>query len=148
MLFAILFGLSMDYQVFLVSRMHEEYVKSGGDNQLAVRNGLAATGKTITAAALIMILVFGSFVLGGERVIKEFGVGLAAGILVDAVFIRMAIVPSLMVMFGKWNWWLPGWLDRVLPKLAVDADDLATRAPGDPEGPGPEPERELVRAGK
>jgi RND superfamily putative drug exporter len=143
MLFAILFGLSMDYQVFLVSRMHEEYVKSGGDNRLAVRNGLAATGKTITAAALIMILVFGSFVLGGERVIKEFGVGLAAGILVDAVFIRMAIVPSLMVMFGKWNWWLPGWLDRALPKLAVDADDLATRAPGDPE-----PERELVRAGK
>jgi RND superfamily putative drug exporter len=143
MLFAILFGLSMDYQVFLVSRMHEEYIKSGGNNRLAVRNGLAATGKTITAAALIMILVFGSFVLGGERVIKEFGIGLAAGILVDAIFIRMAIVPSLMVMFGKWNWWFPGWLDRALPKLAVDADDLATRAPGDPE-----PERELVRAGK
>ena len=94
MLFAILFGLSMDYQVFLVSRMHEEYIKSGGDNRVAVRNGLAATGKTITAAALIMILVFGSFILGGKRVIKEFGIGLAGGILVDAVFIRMAIVPS------------------------------------------------------
>ena len=79
MLFAILFGLSMDYQVFLVSRMHEEYIKSGGDNRVAVRNGLAATGKTITAAALIMILVFGSFILGGERVIKEFGIGLAGG---------------------------------------------------------------------
>src|SRR6202035_4228685 len=89
MLFAILFGLSMDYQVFLVSRMHEEYIKSG-DNRIAVRNGLAATGKTITAAALIMILVFGSFVFGGERVIKEFGIGLAAGILVDAVLIRVA----------------------------------------------------------
>ena len=107
MLFAILFGLSMDYQVFLVSRMHEEYIKSGGNNRVAVRNGLAATGKTITAAALIMILVFGSFILGGNRVIKEFGIGLAGGILVDAVLIRMAIVPSIMMMFGKANWWFP-----------------------------------------
>ena len=128
MLFAILFGLSMDYQVFLVSRMHEEYIKSGGDNRVAVRNGLAATGKTITAAALIMILVFGSFILGGNRVIKEFGIGLAGGILVDAVFIRMAIVPSIMMMFGKANWWFPAWLDRMLPKLSVDADDLDTAA--------------------
>ena len=116
MLFAILFGLSMDYQVFLVSRMHEEYIKSGGDNRVAVRNGLAATGKTITAAALIMILVFGSFILGGNRVIKEFGIGLAGGILVDAILIRMAIVPSIMMMFGKANWWFPAWLDRILPQ--------------------------------
>ena len=107
MLFAILFGLSMDYQVFLVSRMHEEYIKSGGNNRVAVRNGLAATGKTITAAALIMILVFGSFILGGNRVIKEFGIGLAGGILVDAILIRMAIVPSIMMLFGKANWWFP-----------------------------------------
>ena len=84
MMFAILFGLSMDYEVFLISRIHEEWLKSG-DNRTAVRNGLAATGKTITAAALIMILVFGSFILGGEPVIKKFGLGLAAGILVDAV---------------------------------------------------------------
>ena len=139
MLFAILFGLSMDYQVFLVSRIHEEYLKSGGDNRAAVRNGLAATGKTITAAALIMILVFGSFILGGQRVIKEFGVGLAAGILVDAIFIRMAIVPSLMMLFGKANWWFPAWLDRLLPRLAVDADDLALH-PGPDEGAEPEPE--------
>ena len=138
MLFAILFGLSMDYQVFLVSRMHEEYIKSGGDNRVAVRNGLAATGKTITAAALIMILVFGSFILGGQRVIKEFGIGLAAGILVDAIFIRMAIVPSLMMLFGKANWWFPRWLDRALPRLAVDADDLTT--PPVPAGPEAEPE--------
>ena len=128
MLFAILFGLSMDYQVFLVSRIHEEYIKSGGDNRMAVRNGLAATGKTITAAALIMILVFASFILGGERVIKEFGIGLAGGVLVDAVLIRMAVVPSLMMMFGKANWWFPGWLDRVLPHVSVDADDLAANA--------------------
>ena len=134
MLFAILFGLSMDYQVFLVSRIHEEHIKSGGNNNAAVRNGLAATGKTITAAALIMILVFGSFILGGQRVIKEFGIGLAAGILVDAIFIRMAIVPSLMMLFGKANWWFPAWLDRILPRLAVDADDLATQpAQSDPE---------------
>ncbi len=145
MLFAILFGLSMDYQVFLVSRMHEEYIKSGGNNRVAVRNGLAATGKTITAAALIMILVFGSFILGGERVIKEFGIGLAAGILVDALFIRMAIVPSLMIMFGKSNWWFPKWLDRALPKLSVDADDLTEHTVGEP---GPEPERELAGVGK
>ena len=108
MLFAILFGLSMDYQVFLVSRMHEEYIKSGGDNRVAVRNGLAATGKTITAAALIMILVFGSFILGGNRVIKEFGIGLAGGILVDAVLIRMAIVPSIMMHVRQGQLVVPG----------------------------------------
>jgi RND superfamily putative drug exporter len=142
MLFAILFGLSMDYQVFLVSRMHEEYLKSGGDNRVAVRNGLAATGKTITAAALIMILVFGSFILGGNRVIKEFGIGLAGGIFVDAVFIRMAIVPSLMMMFGKANWWFPRWLDRVLPRLSVDADDLVT--PALEQAPVTEAEPELA----
>jgi RND superfamily putative drug exporter len=121
MLFAILFGLSMDYEVFLISRIHEEYLKSG-DNRTAVRNGLAATGKTITAAALIMILVFGSFILGGERVIKEFGLGLAAGILMDALLIRMAIVPSLMFLCGKANWWFPRWLDRALPRLSVEPD--------------------------
>ena len=122
MLFAILFGLSMDYEVFLVTRIHEEWVKSG-DNRTAVRNGLAATGKTITAAALIMILVFGSFMLGGERVIKEFGLGLAAGILMDAVLIRMAIVPAAMFLFGDANWWFPKGLDRLLPRLAVGPDE-------------------------
>jgi putative drug exporter of the RND superfamily len=135
LLFAILFGLSMDYQVFLVSRMHEEFLKTG-DNRTAVRNGLAATGKTITAAALIMILVFASFVLGGQAVIKEFGIGLAGGVLVDAVLIRMAVVPSLMMLLGKANWWFPKGLDRVLPKLSVDADDLATL----PAAPVPDPE--------
>jgi RND superfamily putative drug exporter len=120
MMFAILFGLSMDYEVFLISRIHEEWLRSG-DNRVAVRNGLAATGKTITAAALIMILVFGSFILGGMDVIKEFGLGLAGGIIVDAVFIRMAIVPAVMEMLGRANWWFPSWLDRVLPRLSVEA---------------------------
>jgi len=138
MLFAILFGLSMDYQVFLVSRMREEYIKSGGDNAVAVRNGLAATGKTITAAALIMILIFGSFIFGGERVIKEFGLGLAAGIFMDAVLIRMAIVPAIMFMLGRSNWWFPKSLDRILPRLGIDPDTVgepvadALRAP-DPD---------------
>ena len=141
MLFAILFGLSMDYEVFLVSRIQEEWLATG-DNRAAVRKGLASTGKTITAAALIMILVFGSFILGGERVIKEFGLGLAAGIAIDALLIRMAIVPSLMFLFGKANWWFPGWLDRILPRLAVDPElpPVATL----PEDPATEPESEPV----
>jgi RND superfamily putative drug exporter len=136
MLFAILFGLSMDYEVFLISRIQEEYFKSG-DNATAVRKGLAATGKTITAAALIMILVFGSFILGGERVIKEFGLGLAGGILVDAFIIRMVVVPSLMYLFGKANWWFPGWLDRILPHLSVDPEltEATTGGGHDPDGP-------------
>jgi len=136
MLFSILFGLSMDYQVFLVTRIHEEYLKSG-DNHLAVRNGLAATGKTITAAAVIMILVFGSFILGGERVIKEFGVGLGGGILIDAVIIRMTIVPALMQLIGKANWWFPASLDRRLPRLSVDPALEPDSAPGVAPAPAP-----------
>ncbi len=138
MLFAILFGLSMDYEVFLISRIHEEWL-TADDNRTAVRKGLAATGKTITAAALIMILVFGSFILGGERVIKEFGLGLAAGIAIDAVLIRMAIVPAVMFLFGRANWWFPAWLDRILPHLGVDPE-MPSAAGGleepAPDGPG------------
>ena len=139
MLFAILFGLSMDYEVFLISRIQEEWFASG-DNRTAVRKGLAATGKTITAAALIMILVFGSFILGGERVIKEFGLGLAGGILMDAIFIRMAIVPALMFLFGRANWWFPAWLDRVLPRLSVDPDLPSPTLVGAGPGGSGEPE--------
>jgi RND superfamily putative drug exporter len=147
MLFSIVFGLSMDYQVFLVSRIHEEYLKCG-DTRTAVRNGLAATGKTVTAAALIMILVFGSFILGGQLVIKEFGIGLAGGILVDAVFIRMAVVPALMSVLGRANWWFPAWLDKALPRLSVEAEDLNTETAittsTDPD-PDPDPEMALPR---
>jgi RND superfamily putative drug exporter len=125
MLFSILFGLSTDYEVFLVTRIHEEWLRTG-DNREAVRRGLAATGRTITAAAAIMVLVFGSFILGGERVIKEFGLGLAAAILVDAVVIRSVAIPAIMLLIGRANWWFPSWLDRRLPHVSV----------------GPEPERE------
>jgi putative drug exporter of the RND superfamily len=120
MLFAILFGLSMDYEVFLVSRMHEEWVNTG-DNDQAVTLGQAETGRVITAAALIMILVFVSFIFGGQLVIKEFGLGFAAAIFIDAFVIRTILVPSVMHLIGKANWWLPGWLDRAIPKLHVEA---------------------------
>jgi RND superfamily putative drug exporter len=131
MVFAILFGLSMDYQVFLVSRMHEERIKSG-NNTMGVRRGLAATGKTITAAALIMIFVFGSFIFGGQIVIKEFGVALAAGILVDAAIIRMAIVPALMFLTGESNWWFPRSLARFVPQIGLG--DLAGETPDNSVG--------------
>jgi putative drug exporter of the RND superfamily len=144
MLFAILFGLSMDYQVFLVTRIHEEWLNTG-DNRVAVRNGLAATGKTITAAALIMILVFGSFILGGERVIKEFGLGLAGGILIDALVIRMAVVPSVMLLIGKANWWFPKSLDRVLPHIGLERPAAAPTSDEVEEGQGGEP-HDLVSA--
>jgi RND superfamily putative drug exporter len=119
MMFAILFGLSMDYEVFLVSRIYEEWHRSG-DNRLAVTRGLQATGRTISAAAMIMVLVFGSFLLGGQVVIKMFGLGLAGAVLLDAAIVRMALVPALMLLLGKRNWALPGWLDRVLPHLNVE----------------------------
>jgi Predicted drug exporters of the RND superfamily len=119
MMFAILFGLSMDYQVFLVSRIYEEWHRSN-DNSKAVTRGLAVTGRTITAAAAIMVLVFAAFILGGQRVIELFGLGLAAGVLLDALIMRMVLVPSLMLMFGKTNWALPKTLDRLLPHLNVE----------------------------
>jgi RND superfamily putative drug exporter len=117
--FAILFGLSMDYEVFLVSRIYEEWNHRKNNTQ-AVVHGLAATGRTITAAAAIMVLVFGAFVLGGEQVIKLFGVGLAAAVLMDALIVRSILVPGLMLAIGKANWALPQGIDRVLPQLNVE----------------------------
>jgi RND superfamily putative drug exporter len=114
MLFAILFGLSMDYEVFLVSRIQEEYIATG-NNALAVRRGLSATGGVITAAATIMFSVFAAFVFGGQRVIQEFGIGLAVAVALDATVIRSMLVPALMQWWGSANWWLPGFLQRHLP---------------------------------
>jgi RND superfamily putative drug exporter len=121
MMFAILFGLSMDYEVFLVTRIYEEWHKTH-DNRLAVTRGLAATGRTITAAAAIMIFVFGSFILGGQVIIEMFGLGLASAVLLDALIVRSILVPALMLMFGKANWALPRSLERLLPHLNVEGD--------------------------
>jgi RND superfamily putative drug exporter len=119
MLFAILFGLSMDYEVFLVSRIHEEWMKSGNSKD-SVSKGLAATGSIITAAAAIMIVVFMAFVFLGERTIQLFGVGLAVAVLIDATIIRSTLVPSFMQLAGKWNWYLPNFLERKLPKVRLE----------------------------
>jgi len=118
MLFAILFGLSMDYEVFLLTRIREEYDRTG-DNRRAVADGLAATGRVITAAAAIMICVFGAFVLGEARELKLVGFGLAFAIFIDATVVRLVLVPSLMELMGKWNWYLPSWL-RWLPVIRVE----------------------------
>ena len=119
MLFAILFGLSMDYEVFLLSRIREEYLRTGSSAE-GVASGLALTARVITAAAAIMVMVFVSFVFGGERIIKEFGLGLATAILVDATVVRMVLVPATMNVLGDLNWWFPRWLDRVVPRLNVE----------------------------
>jgi RND superfamily putative drug exporter len=135
MMFAIVFGLSMDYQVFLVTRIYEEWHRRG-DNRAAVTHGLAATGRTITAAAAIMVLVFGAFILGGERVIELFGLGLAGAVFLDALIVRSVLVPGLMLLAGKANWWLPRSLDRLLPHLnvegSVDEDGPVEKLPALP----------------
>ena len=123
MMFAILFGLSTDYEVFLISRIHEEWTLSG-DNKRAVIRGQAETGRVITAASLIMILVFAAFILTGQEAIMQIGLGFAAAIFVDAYIIRTVLVPAVMHMLGRANWWLPGWLDRTLPRLHVEPAEL------------------------
>jgi RND superfamily putative drug exporter len=127
-LFAIVFGLSMDYEVFLLSRIREEYARTN-DAVESVADGLAATARVITAAAAIMVVVFGSFMLEDDRVLKMFGLGLAVAVLLDATVIRMLLVPATMALLGTRNWWLPRWLDRLLPHLTVE-----TRRP-QPEAP-------------
>jgi RND superfamily putative drug exporter len=119
MMFAIVFGLSMDYEVFLLSRVKEEFDRTG-DAKNSVADGLAATARVITAAAAIMIVVFGAFLLEDDRVIKLFGVGLAVAVLLDATLVRMLLVPATMELLGARNWWLPRWLDRLLPRLNVE----------------------------
>ena len=125
LMFAVLFGLSTDYEVFLISRMHEEWTLSG-DNKRAVIRGQAETGRVITAASLIMILVFVAFILTGQEAIMQIGLGFAAAIFVDAYVIRTVLVPAIMHMLGRANWWLPGWLDRTLPRLHVEPAELTS----------------------
>jgi len=152
MMFAIVFGLSMDYEVFLLSRMKEEYERTG-DARESVADGLAATARVITAAAAIMVVVFGSFLFEDQRVIKLFGMGLAVAVLLDATIIRMLLVPATMELLGEKNWWIPKWLDRILPNLNVEGtqphgspDDTPDDTP-DPDGPtGPAEELDLQPA--
>ena len=137
MMFAVLFGLSMDYEIFLISRIREEWVATD-DNRRAVTRGQAETGRVITAAGLIMILVFLSFsLISNALVIQEFGIGFAVAIIIDAFIVRTVLVPSLMHLLGASNWWLPAWLDRKLPIPHIEVEDLVESAD----------ERELVATG-
>jgi RND superfamily putative drug exporter len=110
----------MDYEVFLLTRVREEYDRNGGDNGRAVADGLASTGRVISAAALIMVCVFGAFILGDDRSVKMVGFALAAAVFIDATVVRLILVPSAMELMGKANWWAPKWLVRVLPTIRVD----------------------------
>jgi putative drug exporter of the RND superfamily len=120
-MFAILFGLSMDYEVFLLSRVREEYLVAK-DNTESIVVGITTTARVITSAAMVMIAVFLSFVLGDEPTVKMIGLGLATAIFVDATIVRMVLVPSAMQLMGRANWWLPGWLDRIIPNLDIEGE--------------------------
>ena len=137
LIFAIVFGLSMDYEVFLMSRIRERYL-AHGDNERAVAEGLASSARTISSAALIMTSVFAVFVLTGVPSIKELGLGCAVAIALDATLVRLILVPAAMKLMGSWNWWMPSWLDRVLP-------DLSFEAGSEPEPTVPQPRRGLNR---
>jgi RND superfamily putative drug exporter len=119
MMFAILFGLSMDYEVFLISRIREEYLKDGNTSR-AVADGLAKTARVITAAAAIMVVVFLAFLAAPDTFLKLFGIGLASAIFLDATLVRMVLVPAVMQLLGSRNWWIPDWLERILPRLDVE----------------------------
>ena len=125
MMFAILFGLSMDYEVFLISRIREEYLKDG-DTRRAVADGLAKTARVITAAAAIMVVVFLAFLAAPDVFLKLFGIGLASAIFLDATVVRMVLVPAVMQLLGSRNWWIPDWLERILPRLDVEPSRVAT----------------------
>ena len=126
LMFAILFGLSMDYEVFLLTQMREHF-QEHGDARRAVIEGLANTGRVITSAAAIMVCVFTSFVLNGDPVVKEFGVGLAVAIAIDSTLVRCLLVPAVMVLLGQRAWWLPRWLDRIVPHVSIEGDEFFAR---------------------
>ncbi len=139
MLFAIVFGLSMDYEVFLVSRMHERWVHTG-DDQRAVQEGLALTGRVVTAAAAIMVCVFLSFMLGEDRIIKEFGLSLASAVFLDALVIRCLLLPAVLSIVGARTWQIPAWLGRVLPRVNIEGSSVSSTGAHDGEG-APRPSR-------
>jgi putative drug exporter of the RND superfamily len=145
MMFAILFGLSMDYEVFLLSRIREEYLRTG-DNAASVAHGIATTGRVITAAAAIMVTVFGAFILNDDVISKVAGLGLATAVLIDATVVRMVLVPATMELLGDRNWWMPRWLDRLLPAIDVEGGQaVPSTSPSPRPAPGATPEPAPVR---
>ncbi|HXC46238.1 MAG TPA: MMPL family transporter [Solirubrobacteraceae bacterium] len=133
-MFAILFGLSMDYEVFLVSQI-EEHVHAGEDNRGSVVSGLVTSARVITAAAMIMVFVFGSFVLNGDPTVKQFGIGLAVAVILDSTVVRCLLVPALMILMGRFNWYMPGWLDRLTPHLNIEGAEFFQRRDEQPASP-------------
>jgi putative drug exporter of the RND superfamily len=137
LMFAILFGLSMDYEVFLLSQIQEHHEESG-DTRRAVVAGLASTGRVITSAALIMVCVFSSFVISGNAIVKQFGVGLAVAIAIDATIVRCLLVPAVMTLLGERCWWLPRWMERALPHISVEGSEYFAERSRRPAEPAPE----------
>ena len=147
MLFAIVFGLSMDYEVFLVSRMHERWVRTG-DEERAVQEGLALTGRVVTAAAAIMVCVFLSFMLGEDRIIKEFGLSLASAVFLDALVIRCLLLPAVLTLIGTRTWQTPAWLDRLLPRINIEGGAISDTGASSEEAPhARRPRREVATEG-
>jgi putative drug exporter of the RND superfamily len=136
LMFAILFGLSMDYEVFLLTQMREHF-REYGDEKRAVVEGLANTGRVITSAAAIMVCVFTSFVLSGDPVVKEFGVGLAVAIAIDSTLVRCLLVPAVMVLLGRRAWWLPGWLERLIPHVSIEGEEYFAERDAEAGRPAP-----------
>jgi putative drug exporter of the RND superfamily len=141
-MFAILFGLSMDYEVFILSRVREDYIRTG-QGRASVLTGLTSSARVITAAALIMISVFASFVLGDDPIIKMFGVGLSVAVLLDATIVRMVLVPATMALLDSANWWMPRWLDRLLPNVDIEGERLLATLDADVTDADADSEREL-----
>jgi RND superfamily putative drug exporter len=135
-MFAVLFGLSMDYEVFLVSQI-EEHVHAGEDNRSSVVSGLVTSARVITAAAAIMVFVFGSFVLNGDPTIKQFGIGLAVAVVLDATVVRCLLVPALMLLMGRFNWWMPKWLERIVPHVSIEGAEFFKARDAAALGTGP-----------
>jgi putative drug exporter of the RND superfamily len=130
LMFAIVFGLSMDYEVFLLSRVHEAYLKTG-DSHRAVAIGIGGTARVITTAAAVMIVVFASFVADPDPTIKMLAVGMAVSVLIDASIVRMILVPAVMSLLGDRAWWLPRWLDRILPRIDIEGTMDEAADPGE-----------------
>jgi RND superfamily putative drug exporter len=140
-MFAVVFGLSMDYEVFLISRVREQWLRRG-DARVAVADGIAFTGRVITAAAAIMICVFLSFALGNERSLKEFGFGLAAAVFLDAVVVRCVMLPAVLELLGPITWRLPAWVDARLPHINIEGSTARARPTDEGTGPDEPAERE------